>query len=137
MRRRPKGSALLWAVLSLLIVMIIVTGILALNKSYAAEEISIVASRRAEYYARSGIELTADLIQDDRLTQGKSYDDISHFTEVIVTYDWGSAKVERTSWDKIRIISTASAGDSEKTLTGIMTYSVENSKWGDAVYATN
>ena len=75
MKKKLKGSALLWAVCALLIVVFVLTGLLALNKTYAEEEINNIAARRAEYLARSGIELTADMITKGTLVGAESSED--------------------------------------------------------------
>lgn len=63
MNKNAKGSALLWAVCALLVLTLLVTGILALCKRYAQEEIVTVSENQAAYCARSGIALTADAIE--------------------------------------------------------------------------
>lgn len=137
MRKKMKGSALLWAVCSLLIVAFLMTGLLALNKSYAQAEINNIAGRRAEYLARSGVEFTADLIIKNKLTKKNAADDITRYSEVVVTYDWGTVKVDRTGGDVLRLVSTAEAGDMKRSVTGIMKYDVTQRKWELEGYAEN
>lgn len=137
MRKKLKGSALLWAVCSLLIIAFVLTGILALTKSYAQTEIENAAGRRAEYLARSGVELTADIIAGENLLEGQStYEGIDRYTEVVVTYEWGEVRIERTSGDRLRLISEASAGNIKRSVTGIMEYTLLTDKWELKGYVT-
>lgn len=141
MRKKLKGSALLWAVCSLMIVVFVITGILALNKTYATEEINIIAEKRAGYYARSVVELTADRIEKKNLVEPERMDEvIKRFNVVTVTYGIEGcdsdpyAVVEKTNGDEVRIVAHATAGGQESIATGIM--KLEGSRWVFKGYAT-
>ncbi|MBP0976741.1 MAG: hypothetical protein J6P89_01000 [Oscillospiraceae bacterium] len=165
MKKKLKGSALLWSVCALLIVVFVLTGLLALNKAYAEEEINNIAARRAEYYARSGIELTADMIKKGTLTGAEGEGSDSIFNYVISsqtgkrddgTYDGGEAPdekklevtfnldgnevtvlIERTGDEALSLRSSGKAGYMSRTVTGIMKYDSISKKWEFGGYATN
>lgn len=61
--KRVKGSALLWAVGVLAVMLIVISGVLALSESYAQAELNEIAKTQAMSYARAGIELTAAEIE--------------------------------------------------------------------------
>jgi len=157
MGKKLKGSALLWAVCALLIVVLVLTGILALNKTYATEEINIIAERRAGYFARSAVEIAADRISRGCLTENQDGDktgadgkkinpegDFKRFNVVKVTFHFDElasgetppyAEIEKTSGDELRIVAHAVAGGIENTAVGIMkTYNGKD--WVFAGYAT-
>lgn len=165
MKKKLKGSALLWSVCALLIVVFVLTGLLALNKAYAEEEINNIAARRAEYYARSGIELTADMIKKGKLVgaEGSSSDSILNYVissqtgkrddgtydggeapdekKLEVTFDFDGNEVtvliERAGDEVLSLKSYAEAGYMNRTLTGIMRYDNMGKTWGFDGYATN
>ncbi len=145
MRKKLKGSALLWAVCSLMVVAFVLTGLLAVNKSYAEEEINNVASRRAEYLARSGVELTSDLIEDGKLIQvseissaneyGKTYKN----REAVITYDLDelvTVKVTKCGDQKILIRSEATAGNMNYIMCAVMNYDLIKKSWEFEGYVT-
>ncbi|MBE6852082.1 MAG: hypothetical protein E7505_01210 [Ruminococcus sp.] len=137
MKKKYKGSAMLWAVCSLLIITFVLTGLLALNKSYAEEEITNIASRRAEYLARSGVELTAGLIRDNRLSEEKTSDKlIVKEKQIVIDYEWGKVEVMRTGTNTIRLVSGAESADVTCTVIGIMEYDVVHRTWGLKGYVT-
>ena len=156
MKKKLKGSALLWSVCALLIVVFVLTGLLALNKAYAEEEINNIASRRAEYYARSGIELTADMIinNKDRNELGVDLKDIDKkfedddptktlISEKKLTVEFElecpvKVEIERTSGDILKLSSKATAGYITREVTAIMeqTGNGATEKWELKGYAT-
>lgn len=163
MRKKLKGSALLWSVCALLIVVFVLTGLLALNKAYAGEEINNIASRRAEYLARSGVEITADLIENGRLVRENDIlvGEIDILTLVVsseaekkddgagaakeekqleVTYDLDGTEVkvtvERTGDEVLTLKSFAASGYMNKTVTGVLVYNEQRKKWELEGYAT-
>ncbi|MBQ5988841.1 MAG: hypothetical protein IJL67_05050 [Oscillospiraceae bacterium] len=151
MKKKLKGSALLWAVCALLIVVFVLTGLLALNKTYAEEEVNNIAARRAEYLARSGVELTADMIMNNKLVgDGKNIDTlvvssqdpknkegIDSKLEVKFNTEDGEIKViiERVGVDMLSIKSYAEAGYMNRTITGVMER--KSNIWGLTGYVTN
>lgn len=136
MRKKLKGSAMLWAICSLMVVALILTGLLAINKAYAEDEINNIASRRAEYLARSGIELTSDLIIKDALIPGdKSIDTITEGRDITVGYEWGNVKVIRQG-AVIRLISEAEAGNAKESVVCLMDYDSVRSNWRIKGYVT-
>ena len=119
------------------------------------EEINNVASRRAEYLARSGVELTADLIENKRLVggndiltyvvsseEGKKADGTSTQDEkqLEVTYDLEENNVkvtiERTGDQVLTLKSFAKSGYMSKTVTGVLMYNEQSKKWELKGYAT-
>ena len=64
MRKRMHGSAILWAICALLVIVVIITGIFSLNKIYVRKEIQNIEKKQAQYYARSGVSITAGLIEN-------------------------------------------------------------------------
>ena len=163
MKKKLKGSALLWAVCALLIVVFVLTGLLALNKTYAEEEINNIAARRAEYLARSGVELTADMIINNKLlgdssytiknmvvaskTEGKAEVEIPETNQKIsvneskleVKFNTENGDItvliERVGDDMLSLKSYAEAGYMNKTITGVM--ECVNNKWELKGYVTN
>jgi hypothetical protein len=137
MKKKYKGSAMLWAVCSLLIVALVMTGLLAVNKAYAEEEILAVASRRAEYLARSGVELTAGLIEKEALSEGVKIDKlVTREKQVTVSYEWGEVEVIRAGTNVIRLVSEAETADVSCKVIGIMEYDAVMKKWGLKGYVT-
>lgn len=138
MRKKLKGSAMLWSICALLIVVFVLTGLLAINRSYAEVEINNIASRRADYYARSGVEVTAGMISDETLVPGgKIMDTVTQTKEAEVTYDWGTVKIERAGDEVLRLTSTATAGNMSRTVTALLKYDMVGQKWELKGYATN
>lgn len=124
MRKKLKGSALLWSVCALLIVAFVLTGLLAINKSYAEEEINNIASRRAEYLARSGVELTVNLIENNKLEQ-ISDTSKGENVEALITYELGepvTVKITKSHGKQIIIRSFACAGNMKNTICAVMEY---------------
>ena len=151
MKKKLKGSALLWAVCALLIVVFVLTGLLALNKTYAEEEINNIAARRAEYLARSGVELTADMIMENKLLADSSNidtvvvssedennkDGIDSMIEVKFSTGNGdiTVTVERVGDNMLSLKSYAEAGYMNRTITGVMERT--SNKWELKGYVTN
>lgn len=138
MRKKLKGSALLWSVCALLIVAFVLTGLLAINKSYAEEEINNIASRRAEYLARSGVELTSDLIEEGKLLQVSEISPANEYgkkfknREAVITYSLDepvTVKVTKGGDHKILISSEASAGNMNYTVCAVMNYDLVKNIW--------
>lgn len=154
MRKKYKGSAILWAVCSLLVISFIITGLLAINKSYSEEEIRNISQRQAEYYARSAVDMTVGLVEKGKLHSTNidvsykdfsGYDDAGFFIDklveglkVTVNYDFdgNTAEVEliRSGTVEMQIRSTAVSGYAEKTVIGIMKYKGE--EWRFEGYVT-
>ena len=160
MKKKLKGSALLWSVCALLIVVFVLTGLLALNKTYAEEEINNIAARRAEYLARSGVELTADMITNKKLVgdtdiktwvvspDSEKKEDGTYINgtapdekklEVVFSTDNGDIKVtvERIGDDVLSLKSFAEAGYMNRTVTAVMEYDNTQKTWELTGYATN
>ena len=138
MRKKLKGSALLWSVCALLIVAFVLTGLLAINKSYAEEEINNVASRRAEYLARSGVELTVNLIEKGELRQiseisssndyGKKYKN----REAEITFELDepvTVNISKSGDEIILIKYDASSGNMRYTMCAVMNYDTIKKCW--------
>lgn len=141
MRKRPKGSAILWAVCTLMIVVILMTGLLAVNSSYAETEINNIATRRAEYLARSGIEVTLESINNKSLSDN-ILNEVTSTSEMVVTYRWenndddvSEVTIGRRSGNEIRITSKGFAGGMDKTVIAIAEKTGTNS-WEIKGYAT-
>ncbi|MBR6924579.1 MAG: hypothetical protein IKH50_08595 [Oscillospiraceae bacterium] len=157
MKKKLKGSALLWAVCALLIVVFVLTGLLALNKTYAEEEINNIAARRAEYLARSGIELTADMIINNNNSNklgvdlkdiDKKFEDddptkaLKSEVKLSIEFELDcpvKVEIERTSGDTLKLSSTATSGYMTREVTAIMkrTGNGTNETWVMKGYATN
>lgn len=137
MLKRFKGSALLWAVCSLLLAVIIVTGLLMINKSYVEEEISETSHRQAEYYARSGVETTAVLLEENRLEVNIT--DKTDMTIGTVEYSWCKVEIYTDSCNegvyRVLLKSTAEAADETETVLGVMKYESDTGKWSFDGYA--
>ncbi|MDO5559486.1 MAG: hypothetical protein Q4F95_07790 [Oscillospiraceae bacterium] len=112
--KRLHGSAILWAVCTLMIFMVILTGILSLNKRYMNEEIYRYSDKQAEFSARSGIDIVSAAIIDSSIPVTSNqvdlkFDDSSGCT-VTIEQNLGS----------IELRSVAQCGTSEYTLVGLM-----------------
>lgn len=59
MKKNEQGSALLWAVCTLLILTLLLAGFMAIATSYYGVESKKLSKTQAEYFARSGIELVS------------------------------------------------------------------------------
>ena len=123
MHRKAKGSALLWAVCAMVILTFVVTGILALDKRYATEEIQTIAENQAEYYARSGIVLASD----DLCTNSSSLLMPAFGNVQTASYDFDGVtcfvEMDRTREAyEIELTATASVGGSSKTVMGRVAY---------------
>lgn len=68
--KRVKGSALLWAVGVLAVMLIVISGVLALSEAYAQSELRDIAQAQARSYARAGIELVAEEIETNGTASG-------------------------------------------------------------------
>jgi hypothetical protein len=67
MKMRPvnknkKGVALIWAITAFVIVLLVVTGILMMAQVYHKRENTSILKTRADYYARSGINILSSQI---------------------------------------------------------------------------
>ncbi|MDD6825951.1 MAG: hypothetical protein PUE12_07555 [Oscillospiraceae bacterium] len=142
MRKKLKGSALLWAICSLMVVAFVLTGLLAVNKSYAEEEINNVASRRAEYLARSGVELTIGLIKENKLekiSSMKNFGKNTRYTEAVVTYSMDeevTVTVTKIGDNLMRLDSSVSAGNMSRTVSAVLKYKSGSTGWELDGYVT-
>ncbi len=57
MKKNEQGAALLWVICALVILTVLLSGFMSIASSYYKEERAVLASKQADYYARSGIEL--------------------------------------------------------------------------------
>ncbi len=115
-KKKFKGSAILWAICTLLIFMIIITGIISLNQQYVIEEINSYSEKKAEYIARSGVDIISDEIMSKKL---ESYllDDKATFSVSLKLEDGVECDVQVEKNGKfVTVISTSKSGDREDTV---------------------
>ncbi len=129
MRKKLHGSAILWAVCSLLVVMVIITGIFSLNKIYVRKEIQSIEKKQAQYYARSGISITARLIEDGDESVSPDINNV-----IKVEYDWCDVKIEQSTDFTAYIHSSSTVGNTVEEMRGLMIKSGE--KWELKGYVT-
>lgn len=81
--KKLKGSAILWAVCTLLIFMVIVSAVIVLSQFYYNRELSAYSEKKAEYIARSGADIIVDEIVNERgiNSDGDIIDNISLVSE--------------------------------------------------------
>ena len=60
--KNKKGVALIWAITAFVIVLLVVTGILMMAQVYHKRENTSILKTRADYYARSGINILSSQI---------------------------------------------------------------------------
>ena len=129
MRKKLHGSAILWAVCSLLVVMVIITGIFSLNKIYVRKEIQSIEKKQAQYYARSGISITARLIEDGDESVSPDINNV-----IKVEYDWCDVKIEQSTDFTAYIHSSSTVGNTVEEMRGLIIKSCE--KWELKGYVT-
>lgn len=113
-RKNLRGSALLWAVCTLLIFMVILTGILSLNKRYLNEEIIGFSKKQAEYYARSAVDVAAKGISDGTIPDTAKTVELKLDDSVTC-----KVSIERTLGD-IELKSSTEYAQSEYSVVGLM-----------------
>lgn len=104
-----KGSVMLWAVCSLLVAVIVISGILSLSLSYLNEEYYNESYTQASFYARSGIELAADIIQKDNTVAEHSR----------MVFEWAEINITKKN-DVLILNSTGFCGEVSKSISGYM-----------------
>ena len=122
-----RGSAILWAVFALLIVMITVTGIIALNKSYSRKEIQEAAKTRAFYLARSGADISVSEICDGNASFVPSYpNSLSAVYELDGTECVVTVKRDEAAY-KLTVVAECIVADVSSTVTASL--SLEAGVW--------
>lgn len=113
--KKLKGSALLWAICTLLIFMVIVTGIVSLNQQYVNEEINSYSEKKAEYIARSGIDIIVSEIENGKLDEYLK--DTSEFNIILEMEEGVSCDITVQNGDKlITLVSKSQNGVSKETV---------------------
>ncbi|MBE6854207.1 MAG: hypothetical protein E7501_00965 [Ruminococcus sp.] len=121
--KRVKGSALLWAVGVLAVMLIVVSGVLALSESYAQAELREIAESQAISYARAGIELTAAEIESgdvhSALIPQKQMEQ-----QIIIEMETGACTVtiyHNAAENRLELSASSTVGDVTETLCAEMT----------------
>lgn len=76
--KNKKGVAIIWALVAMLVIVLVVTGILMMAQVFNKRENTAVIKTQADYYARSGINIISSQITsgelDSMLNDGSSTD---------------------------------------------------------------
>ena len=115
MRKSMHGSAILWSICALLVIMVIITGIFSLNKIYVRKEIQSIEKKQAQYYARSGVSITAKLIEDGDESVRPDIDNV-----IRVDYEWCDVEIEQSTAFSAYIHSAATVGNTLEQMSGVM-----------------
>lgn len=120
--KRVGGSALLWAVGVLAVMLLVIAGVLSLSESYAQTELREIAQAQALSYARAGIELTAEQIETDGAASGLIPSQQSACTAEIMM-ETGTCVVTifyNGDENRLELSATAAVGDYTESLSGRM-----------------
>ena len=133
--KNKKGVAIIWALVAMLVIVLVVTGILMMAQVFHNRENTAVIKTQADYYARSGINIISSQITsgelDSMLNDGSSTDinlvvEITDGSEKIPV----SIKIERKLASyQLDIQSTYTKGNIEAIVYGRMVKSEDTSKW--------
>lgn len=116
--KKMKGSAILWAVCTLLIFMIIVSAVIVLSQFYMNRELTSFSDKQAEYYAKSGAEIIAsEIINEKGINSMGDIVDNGAFPVVLnVTLTNGTickVTVEKQGENILTVLSEAECADSK------------------------
>ena len=126
--KKLKGSALLWAICTLLIFMVIVTGIVSLNQQYVNEEINSYSEKKAEYIARSGIDIVVNEIENGKLDEHLKK--ALEFNIILEMEEGVSCDITVQKSDKfITLVSKAQNGISEDVVCARLVLRRVKNKW--------
>lgn len=124
--KNKKGVAIIWALVAMLVIVLVVTGILMMAQVFNKRENTAVLETQADYYARSGINIISSQITsgelDTMLNDGSSTDinlviEITDESEKIPV----SIKIERKLASyQLNIQATYTKGNIEATVYGRM-----------------
>ncbi len=124
--KNKKGVAIIWALVAMLVIVLVVTGILMMAQVFNKRENTAVLETQADYYARSGINIISSQITsgelDTMLNDGSSADidlvvEITDESEKIPV----SIKIERNLASyQLNIQSTYTKGNIEANVYGRM-----------------
>lgn len=133
--KNKKGVAIIWALVAMLVIVLVVTGILMMAQVFNKRENTAVIKIQADYYARSGINIISSQITsgelDTMLNDGSSTDinlviEITDESEKIPV----SIKIERKLASyQLNIQATYTKGNIEANVYGRMIKSSETNKW--------
>lgn len=131
--KNKKGVAIIWALVAMLVIVLVVTGILMMAQVFNKRENTAVLETQADYYARSGINIISSQITsgelDTMLNDGSSTDinlvvEITDDSEKIPV----SIKIERKLASyQLNIQATYTKGNIEANVYGRMVKKAD--KW--------
>lgn len=131
--KNKKGVAIIWALVAMLVIVLVVTGILMMAQVFNKRENTAVIKTQADYYARSGINIISSQITsgelDSMLNDGSSTDinlvvEITDGSEKIPV----SIKIERKLASyQLNIQATYTKGNIEANVYGRMVK--KSDKW--------
>lgn len=148
--KNKKGVAIIWALVAMLVIVLVVTGILMMAQVFNKRENTAVIKTQADYYARSGINIISSQITSgelDEILNKKSDEDGNYNVDqttgsqanpinlVIEITDESekipvSIKIDRTrAYYQLDIQSTYTKGNIEANVYGRMVKSEDTSKW--------
>lgn len=148
--KNKKGVAIIWALVAMLVIVLVVTGILMMAQVFNKRENTAVIKTQADYYARSGINIISSQITSgelDEILNKKSDEDGNYDIDqttgsqanpinlVIEITDESekipvSIKIDRTrAYYQLDIQSTYTKGNIEANVYGRMVKSEDTSKW--------
>lgn len=67
--KNPKGVSLVWAMVVMIVVLLIVTGILMMAQVFNKRENTTILETKADYYARSGINIMSSQIKSGAISE--------------------------------------------------------------------
>lgn len=150
--KNKKGVAIIWALVAMLVIVLVVTGILMMAQVFNKRENTAVIKTQADYYARSGINIISSQITSgelDEILNKKSDEDgnynvdqtnlifkTSNPINLVIEITDGSEKIpvsikiDRTrAYYQLDIQSTYTKGNIEANVYGRMVKSEDTSKW--------
>ena len=148
--KNKKGVAIIWALVAMLVIVLVVTGILMMAQVFNKRENTAVIKIQADYYARSGINIISSQITSGELDEilNKKSDNNGNYDIVQTTGSQAnpinlvieitdgsekipvSIKIDRTrAYYQLDIQSTYTKGNIEATVYGRMVKSEDTSKW--------
>lgn len=81
-KRSLKGSAILWAVCTLLIFMVVVSAVIVMSQFYSNRELDVLTEKQAELYAKSGADIiVSELINEQGINENGGILTNSNLTE--------------------------------------------------------
>ncbi len=141
--KNKKGVAIIWALVAMLVIVLVVTGILMMAQVFNKRENTAVIKIQADYYARSGINIISSQItsgeldeilnkKSDNNTTGSQANPINLVVEITDGSEKipVSIKIDRTrAYYQLDIQSTYTKGNIEANVYGRMVKSEDTSKW--------